>query len=153
MMDGMAGGGNPPSAADNNSVATEVFIVDSGASVHATGDRRVFSHLSVIVQPESSTAATRRSRSRAHVRVANGSELPIHGFGTVRRDHITLHGVLFVPGLSKNIVSVPKLTERGYTVEFTHTRCFIRDAYGATAGQASLVNGLYELDFLQDPRD
>ncbi|CAN6363711.1 unnamed protein product [Urochloa humidicola] len=136
---------NPPSADD---VADETFIVDSGASVHATGNRALFSHLAAVLQPQGSTTATRRA-----LYMANGSTLSIQGCGTVRRDNITLHGVLFAPGLAKNIVSVSKLGERGYTVEFTRTRCFIRDAStGDLAGKGRLVDGLFELDFLEAPR-
>ncbi|CAD6255753.1 unnamed protein product [Miscanthus lutarioriparius] len=79
--------------------------------------------------------------------------MDITGRGTVRHHNITLHGVLLVPRLAVNIVSVSKLGELDYTVEFTRTNCFIRGAgTGDLVGEGHLVNGLFELDFLQAPR-
>ncbi|CAD6255750.1 unnamed protein product [Miscanthus lutarioriparius] len=145
MMQGSGNGGSGSNSRDNQSsdhdaVDVKSFIVDSGASVHATGDPNLFSHL------EDTTTNMRLC-------TANGSTMDITGRGTVRHHNITLHGVLLVPRLAVNIVSVSKLGELDYTVEFTRTNCFIRDAgTGDLVGEGHLVNGLFELDFLQAPR-
>lgn len=140
MQGGTAGSRSNPLSADHDA-NNEAFIVDSGASVHATGDRALFSDdITAALQPEDTLV----------LRMANGSTLTVQGCGTVRHDNITLHGVLYAPGLDINAVSVSKLGEQGYTVEFTRTTCFIRDAStGDLAGKGHLVDGLYELDFLE----
>lgn len=147
MMQGGAGGrsSNPPSAQNG---ANDAFIVDSGATDHATGNGALFTHLNPM-PPPAGTSTT----SSMVLRVANDSALPVLGRGTVRRENISLHGVLFAPGLAKNIVSVSKLGELGYNVEFTRTSCFIWDARtGDLVGKGRLVDGLFELEFLEAPR-
>lgn len=147
MMQGSGNGGSSTNTRDNelsdHDASNDVkksFIVDSGASVHATGDPTLFSYL------EDTTTSKRLC-------MANGSMVDITGRGTVRHHDITLHGVLFARGLAVNIVSVSKLGELDYTVEFTRTSCFIRDAgTGDLVGKGHLVNGLFELDFLKAPR-
>ncbi|CAD6255755.1 unnamed protein product [Miscanthus lutarioriparius] len=124
MMQGSGNGGSGSNSRDNqwsdhDAVDVKSFIVDSGASVHATGDPNLFSYL------EDTTTNMRLC-------TANGSTMDITGRGTVRHHNITLHGVLLVPRLAVNIVSVSKLGELDYTVEFTRTNCFIRDAAQGT---------------------
>jgi hypothetical protein len=142
MMQGSTGGSSSnPVTADQNA-NNESFILDSGASVHATGNRAVLSDIKAVLQPEDTVLC-----------MANGSTLTAQESGTVRHDNITLVGVLYAPGLDINAVSVSKLGEQGYTVEFTRTTCFIRDAItGDLVGKGHLVAGLYELDFLEGPR-
>jgi hypothetical protein len=145
MMQGCGNGGSSSSSRDNQSsdhdaVDVKTFIVDSGASVHATGDLTLFSYLE-------------ETTSNKKLCMANGSIVDVTGRGTVRHQNITLHDVLLAPGLAVNIVSVSKLGELDYTVEFRRTGCFIWDAgTGDLVGEGHLVNGLFELDFLNAPR-
>ena len=143
MQGGTGGSSSNPVSADHAANNEAPFIVDSGASVHAAGNRALFSG-DITAVPE---------LEGTELRMANGSTLTVEGSGTVRHDNIALHGVLFAPGLDINAVSVSKLGEQGYTVEFTRTTCFIRDVItGDLVGKGHLVEGLYELDFLEAPR-
>jgi len=148
FMQGDGNGGSSTNNSRNNQSSDHAaidimkpFILDSGASFHATGDLTLFSSL------EDTT-------TDMSLCTANGSMLDIIGQGTVQHDNIALHGVLLVPELDVNIVSVSKLVELDYTVEFTGTGCFIRDAStGDLVGKGRhLDNGLFELDFLNGPR-
>ncbi|KAM0827124.1 hypothetical protein ACQ4PT_068398 [Festuca glaucescens] len=117
-------------------------IIDSGATVHATGNRALLSWFRNI------------PAGRGHViRVANGDPVPIRGIGAVViPDRVTLNHVLFVPGLTKNIVSVSRLLELGYRVIFTGQGFSVTDAgTGELVGQGRLVEGLFVIDFLQVP--
>jgi hypothetical protein len=118
------------------------FIMDSGASVHATGDPALLSGLRRI--PHASGHA---------IQVANGHAVPIRGIGAlIMPGRFSLNHVLLVPGLNKNIVSVSMLTDLDYSVDFTGTGCTVRDAgTGEIVGQGRLVAGLFVLDFLQVP--
>ncbi|KAG2561954.1 hypothetical protein PVAP13_8KG196804 [Panicum virgatum] len=141
MQGGTGGSSSNPVSADHDANNVK-FIVDSGASVHAAGNRGVFSDITAVLELEGT-----------ELRMANGSTLTVEGCGTVRHDNIALHDVMFAPGLDINAASVSKLGEQGYTVEFTRTTCFIRDAStGELVGKGHLVDGLYELDFLEAPR-
>jgi len=140
---GTGGSSSNPVSADHDANNNAAFIVDSGASVHAAGNRALFS--------DDVTAV--HELEVPELRMANGSTLTVEWRGTVRHDNIALDGVLFAPGLDVNAVSVSKLGEQGCTVEFTRTSCFIRDAgTGELVGKGHLVDGLYELDFLEAPR-
>lgn len=57
---------------------------------------------------------------------------------------------------SRNLVSVSKLTELDYVVEFlVGGQCLVRDvrpgAGGAVVGRGRRMNGIYELDYLEIP--
>ena len=48
-------------------------------------------------------------------------------FGRDRSRRCSLNDVLFVPELAYNLLSVPKIVERGNQVYFSNSKCFIRD--------------------------
>lgn len=123
-------------------VCLKGFIVDSGASVHATGNRALLSWYETLLHTE------------RFILGASGHHLRVSGSGAVLTDRFTLNDVLYVPGLEKNVVSVAKLAELDYGVDFGKTGCFIRDDHtGALVGQGRRVAGLYQLDYLQIPLD
>ncbi|CAD6255749.1 unnamed protein product [Miscanthus lutarioriparius] len=97
MMQGSGNGGSSSNSRDNQSsdhdaVDVKSFIVDSGASVHATGDLKLFSHL------EDTTTNMRLC-------TASRATMDITGRGSVQHHNITLHGVLLVSGLAVNLFS------------------------------------------------
>jgi hypothetical protein len=55
--------------------------------------------------------------------------------------------VLYSPGITKNLLSVGFLTEKGFILEFKTYECYIRNLTGRTVAiaQRNSRNGLYQL--------
>ena len=96
----------------NQSISGDWFI-DSGASCHMSNDKNVFLKID--------------DSKKGKVVVANGGKINIHGKGDVliglKKDkresfQVKLNDVMFVPDLENNLVSVKKLTEKGFSVIF-----------------------------------
>jgi hypothetical protein len=104
---------------DTDSSPSSHWIIDSGASQHFCCDRS-------LLQSYTATTGDR-------CRVGDGTVHAIHGVGTVRiniasttgthHTPISLKGVLYVPGLRMNLVSVTALTRDGFGVSFTEKGC------------------------------
>ena len=89
---------------------TYELIVDSGCSQHMFNScRNLTNYVKYDVGEHSVT-------------VANGTRVPVHGYGTCG----VLYKVYFVPDLSHSLLSVNSLTRQGMTVEFTDDRVTIR---------------------------
>jgi len=117
------------------------FILDSGASVHATPRYYLLKDLVAVAQGQT-------------VRAANGKDIPIRGRGRVSLENfIALEDVDYIPGLAANVVSVSKLADLDYEVKFRGAECFVRDntAGGALVGRGRRVGGVYVLDYLLVP--
>ncbi|TKW02425.1 hypothetical protein SEVIR_8G243200v4 [Setaria viridis] len=118
------------------------FILDSGAAVHATPRYYLLKDLVAVAAGQS-------------VRAANGKDVQVRGRGRVSLENfITLDDVDYIPGLISNIVSVAKLTELDYIVQFTGDGCFVTDtrAGGSLVGRGRLVGGVFVLEYLLIPR-
>lgn len=119
-----------------------LFILDSGASVHATPRYYLLQNLKAVAPGHS-------------VHAANGKELHIRGRGSVSLDnYITLDDVDYIPGLTANIVSVSKLMKLDYEINFAGAGCVVRDPRngGAKVGEGRLIsNGVFVLDYLLIP--
>lgn len=117
------------------------FILDSGASTHATGNASLFPWLIPV-------------RQGREVRAANGHQLAVRGFGPVVMENFRVNNVLYVPGLTCNVISLSKLIDLNYNVAFSRSGCLIKDLRtGEIVGNARLVQGLYQLDRLEIPMD
>jgi hypothetical protein len=91
------------------------YFIDSGASSHVTGDRSTLSSF----QPIASTSG---------VSTASGARLPVVGKGILHVEaNKSIKPILYVPGLTKNLLSVGKLTDTGHLVVFTPQSCFVLD--------------------------
>ena len=82
------------------SIRGVVWILDSGATKHVSGNRSLFTNFN----PGTSQS----------VQTASGQTLPIGGTGDVvislsNQSILTLTDVLYVPGLTVNLVSIPRL--------------------------------------------
>ncbi|KAF8652313.1 hypothetical protein HU200_062840 [Digitaria exilis] len=118
-----------------------MFILDSGASVHATPRYYLLKDLKAVAAGQS-------------VLAANGKKLHICGRGCVSLDNITLYDVNYIPGLTANIVSVSKLMKLDYEINFLGTECVIKDTRSGRAevGKGHLINnGVFVLDYLLIP--
>lgn len=119
------------------------FYVDSGANIHATGNRNLISNLTT------DNAGTLVKTSNMHFPLFS------HGCGHVSYENITLPDVHYVPGLGINSVSVSKLNELDYMLMFVpNDGCSIIDTRtNELAGHGRPVSGLFELDYLRVPLD
>lgn len=95
------------------------WFIDSGATVHICNDSKLFSDIDFSVKQE--------------VFTADGKSLESKGAGTVQicakvsgcQRIIPVQNVLFVPEAEGNLLSVRKLTDKGYKVNFSDNGCDI----------------------------
>lgn len=116
------------------------WVIDSGATSHLAKDRSAFMRIDKSIRPEIATA--------------DGKVLHTAGVGECKIEcvnsnnekvSITLTGVIFAPGLEGNLISVPKLAEKGVRAEFCANQC--RLVYdGSVIATADRVGGLYRLN-------
>jgi hypothetical protein len=63
------------------------------------------------------------------VTVANGDILPAKGVRNIsfktEHGHVTFTGALHVPGLDRNLISVPQLTSKGLAIRMLKDKCVI----------------------------
>lgn len=103
-----------------NALNNTDWIVDSGATLHFCGSWSMFTELD--------------TSYRGEVVIANGTLLQIMGRGTAtaRINHgksnkkMTLKGVLWVPELDGNLISVWMLEKSGFVIKFKDEKCFLK---------------------------
>lgn len=95
------------------------FIVDSGASIHMTHDKSLFSNF---------------KSNRGRIKIADGSHIPILGYGNIYLHiktsagplSLMLRDVAYVPDLHVNLISVNELNKAGYTLLFENSLCKLK---------------------------
>jgi hypothetical protein len=114
------------------------WIIDSGASNHICCDKGLFSDLKRGVFGE--------------ITVANGEKVFAKGKGTVKllidcpegKLETELLNVLYVPEIKSNLISVMKVAEKGFSVNFSGISCFLVGKFGKrTIGKRE--DGAYKL--------
>lgn len=116
-----------------------IWIMDSGAKGHATGDLQLFSGELIW------------AKQRNWIYGVSGRKLAILASGTVQFPDFKLEEVYYVKGLGRNLISLSKFQMKfGYSIAFGP---FGTDAYIGEAGatgrricELRIVKGLYELD-------
>ena len=118
------------------------LLIDSGASHHVVNDARWFTELD-------------KNPGIRKVKVGSCHKLQVQGSGSVsltvgdkRRAKLILKNVLLVPRMRKNLISVSKLTDEGYTVSIQRTEAII--SKGKDRIRAKETNGLYRLEVSQE---
>lgn len=115
------------------------WIIDSGATCHIVNDKSFFSSFD--------------ENHRENVNVANGETVKAEGRGSgvvcvINDDKvesfIKLTDVLFVPSIESNLVSVRRLTEIGYELNFKEKICEIK-LKGRNLAVADASTNLYKL--------
>lgn len=140
MIGGASGATTEPTMTDHPIFCT-TFILDSGATTHATGNRDLFPWLFQV-------------QRGGEIQTANGHVLTVRGFGPVVMENFRVNNVLYVPGLACNVISLSMLIELDYKPVFSSTGCLIKDRRtGKEVGSARLVRGLYHFDRLEIPLD
>jgi hypothetical protein len=121
---------------------SEVRYIDSGVLSHMTGHKHYFSNL---------------SEKEFGFEILLGDDYAHHpkGVGTIRFERepskpLYLSGILYVPGLKKNLISVSALEDKGYEVSFKDRRAYIKPM-GLSKGYEQVIgvrkDKLYKLQF------
>lgn len=122
------------------STGSPEWIIDSGASSHMSNRKDWYDSISSHITP---------------ISVANSEQLLSPGKGNVNipvSDCVNkISGVLYVPGLATNLLSVSKLTEKGFDVLFTSKGASIFQSGGCQVTKPVIAtgsrhNGMYRLD-------
>jgi hypothetical protein len=90
------------------------WVIDSGASRSVTGDSSMFQGS--------------LERALGTVTTANGQNLSVEGAGTVdlaNNGEIKMHEVLYVPRVTRNLLSVRSFCQHGYVLVFDDKQCLI----------------------------
>lgn len=115
------------------------FILDSGCSSHMCCDKKLFS--------------TFKSGFYGEVTIASGDTINAQGIGSIKvivgnidkPIEIILLNVLYIPNLHTNLLSIQKITQRGFSIVFTSTECLLKfNAEIYLIGKVE--NGLYRLN-------
>jgi histone deacetylase 1/2 len=83
--------------------------------------------------------------------VGNGEKLEIVATGSSKLKSLNLHDVLYVPNITKNLLSVSKLAaDNNILVEFDENCCFVKDKLtGKAILRGILKDGLYQLSGIE----
>ena len=133
---------------DRGSTDSSCWIVDSGATCHICHDKALFTQLTSL-------------RNVQEVTLGDGRNLRALGSGTVELELVLpngepqrklLHDVLYVPGLSYNLLSVTKMTDKGRKIKFRGSSCEVVDGKNRVIALAIKRGaGLYHLMLTKSP--
>ena len=123
-----------------STTAPDCWIIDSGASEAMTPNRSWFAAYKAFEKPR-------------RVWLGDKSFILAHGAGRIilttqsqSRKQSVLEDVYYVPKLDGNLISVSRLTRRGYKFAFTANDCRIFDPNGDLAATGHEEEGLFVLD-------
>jgi hypothetical protein len=118
----------------------DTWLIDSGASKHMTGQRDILSCLS-------------EKKFSQKVTLGDDYQYPIKGVGESNyklnsRTSMKMKDVLYVQGLTKNLLSIPTLEKKGFIFSFIDGK-FLMWAKGKTMKEEIVIGkeegGLYKL--------
>jgi hypothetical protein len=114
----------------SSSLAPSVWYVDNGASCHMTGHKEFFNKL-------------QEGGVNLHIELGNDARYKAQGIGTMmfQREFgkfLRFIDVLYVPGLTKNLISTSTLEDKGFEVTFRGGKVYIR-LKGSTAKMDKVI--------------
>lgn len=116
------------------------WLIDSGATSHMSPYHEDFVNYHEL-------------RTPIEVTIADGKTVKAAGRGDARVNcdgiKITVSEVLHIPGLDRRLLSVPKLTKKGWVTQFTATEC-TNSKNKRIAARAPLVSNSYVLSGYQE---
>lgn len=121
-------------------VNSHAWYVDSGATCHMTNNKNLLQNY-VVDTPRSVTVA---NKQKMHSEGHGDVELLLKG----QKQLTKISEVIYVPGLSTNLISVGKMATKGLDVHFDDEKCNIYCGKIIVAS-ATKVNGVYQLDTSQ----
>jgi len=116
------------------------WIIDSGASRHLTARRELLEDY-ISILPTSIT-------------IGNGNDITAVGQGNMTLHTasglISLSGVLYVPDIGSNLLSIASIVDQGFTVEFSKSGCIVSKrnterVIGKRQGNIYFLTGLQEI--------
>lgn len=115
---------------DSPKVIDDVWLVDSGCTNHMTKEVKHFTKLDRSIN--------------VPIKVGNGDVVMTAGKGDISimtvKGRRVIKDVFLVPGLAKNLLSVPQIISRGYRVLFENKRCIIQDPRGKKVAEIQMVH-------------
>ena len=101
-----------------STTGSSIWYIDSGASSHMTGQRRFFKDL-------------QEGGTGIHIELGDDARYQVQGVGIVSFSResgkpFSFADVLYVPGLTKNLISVSTLEDKGYQVKLCDHIVYIR---------------------------
>ena len=83
-----------------------------------------------------------KSQDGGILRVGNNAACQVKGIGSITLDGKTnTEDVYFVDDLKYNLLSVGKLVDKGYQLQFIEKTCMIKDKYGKVIGIGTRSRG------------
>lgn len=112
----------------------QMFLIDSGATDHMVSDRNLFG------------AGTFKPMSLP-IHFGNKQTLVAVGKGDIKLgDRLVLRDALYVPGMTRNLVSVAKLLQHGLRANFTANAVELLSADNDVVGSGTLIGQLFFLN-------
>lgn len=123
------------------------WICDSGASVHMSSERNLFTNLQEVNKP-------------MFVRIANDKLITVAGKGTIeiqvfanyQWQNKTMTDVLYIPELSRNLFSVGAMTDKNFTYHSYKNHCEFRDSQKQVVCVGYRKNNLWIMKFRMKPQ-
>ena len=102
----------------NTTGVDSAWYLDTGATHHMTYDKKLLAEFKELPTP-------------LEVHLGDDSIREAKGFGTItfnlpNNKHLQIHKVYFVPGLTKNLISVSQATQSGFTITFKGNSCILQ---------------------------
>lgn len=113
------------------------FVIDSGATAHMVNDINLYQKQLEIVEKEVGVAKKNAS-------------MKVHGKGTVVTDNCVLEDVLYVPDLTRNLLSVKAITEKDGQVTFKNNKVYVSKNNSILFEGEKSKNGLYLINLYND---
>ncbi|KAF3621213.1 hypothetical protein FXO37_32912 [Capsicum annuum] len=116
----------------SNDLASNVWLVDSGASNHKTNSSSMLKNV-------------RKYHGPSQIQVANDSNLPITKVGDITK---TFNNIFVSPKLSTSLISVGQLEDNNCDVNFSHNGCLVQDQVSGTIiAKGPKVGRLFPIHF------
>jgi hypothetical protein len=117
-----------------------VFVMDSGCSVHMTGDKTLLTEF--------------EKKAGPNVSYGDGNTGQTLGYGNIIFGNVIIHQVALVEGLKHNLLSVSQITDRGFHVTFFEKHFeVISKATGKIVLTGNRHGNIYEANLLSDTND
>lgn len=117
------------------------WILDSGATCHVSCKRENFIEFDGTHSEKVSVANGQEVRASGRGKVA---VVLVNGNSTTAK--VTIEDVLYVPSIGGNLISVKRLTEKGFKVEFSGNTCEIRTKdNNRQIAVSDIVGNLYQM--------
>lgn len=98
---------------DSTSSPAHSWVLNSGASTHISRDKSNMSELRPTTAP-------------LFVTTANGTKMPVLRTGcTPISSNNKLSNILYIPSMTRNLLSIGKLADQGNTVLFNSDHCYV----------------------------